>query len=459
MPCASLHAVPPASGRLTRAARSRRARRFAGQRAATSLAATSLAAALIAALLAALLAACARDAARDGAVEGAAERARDAASAAREPLRVGTSFDYAPFSARARERGGGGEDGRDEGFDLDVARAFAASAAGRAVVLVPFRWSDLERDLAAGRFDVAMSGVTVRPERSLVGRFTVPVARTGAVVIARAGAFRDADDALARAATVAVNRGGHLERVTRARFARARVIAVSPNDRVLDELLAGRADAVVSDTLEAPRWLARANGLVALGPFTRDDKAYLVRAERPELARELDAWLLARERDGTLDRLRRHHFGAPARADAELDARASWPRTATVAAALDAAVEERLALMPLVAAAKRATGAPVEDAAREARVLDAGVASVARAARERGIAPPPEATTRAFFRAQIERAKDVQRRALAAAAEGDEAGAAPPDLEDALRPALLRIGDRIAFLLVERAREDARAHD
>ncbi|MCA9509361.1 MAG: hypothetical protein KC560_01565, partial [Myxococcales bacterium] len=65
----------------------------------------------------------------------------------------------------------------------------------------------------------------------------------------------------------------------------------------------------------------------------------------------------------------------------------------------------------------------------------------------------------AFFRAQIERAKDVQRRALAAAAEGDETGAAPPDLEDALRPALLRIGDRIAFLLVERAREDARAHD
>src|SRR5262249_5583706 len=77
-------------------------------------------------------------------------------------LRVGTSGDYEPFSA--------GTTAEAEGLDLDVARAFAAER-GLELEVVRFRWPDLERDLAAGRFDVAMSGVTVRPEGSAAGRF------------------------------------------------------------------------------------------------------------------------------------------------------------------------------------------------------------------------------------------------------------------------------------------------
>jgi cyclohexadienyl dehydratase len=46
---------------------------------------------------------------------------------------------------------------------------------------VPLRWATLDRDFAAGRFDVVMSGVTVRPERSAAGRFSLPVAQSGAV--------------------------------------------------------------------------------------------------------------------------------------------------------------------------------------------------------------------------------------------------------------------------------------
>jgi cyclohexadienyl dehydratase len=346
------------------------------------------------------------------------------------PLVVGTSGDYAPFSYRAP-----GEL-QLRGFDIAVARAFARER-GRELRLVEFGWPELLRDLAAKRFDVAMSGVTVRPDRSLAGRFSVPVARSGAVVLVREPDAAAGIDALDQEGVViAVNRGGHLERVSRARFGRAELRAIERNGDVLAELVEGRARAVVSDTLEAPHWLASASGLVALGPFTRDDKAYLVRPDRPELARELDAWLLARERDGTLATLREAHLGP-----------GDWPRTSTPQAALDAASRERLALMPLVAEAKRLAESPIEDLAREQRVLEAAARSVERAARERGVPPVPEDEVRRFFEARIEAAKRVQRAVLAEPPDPLNQGA---DLEREIRPALIRIGDRIAMLLVER---------
>jgi cyclohexadienyl dehydratase len=352
-------------------------------------------------------------------------------------LRVGTSGDYAPFSLRADAPGSvaGGSLG---GFDVALAEAFARET-GRELVWVAFRWPQLLRDLEADRFDVAMSGITVRPDRSIAGRFTVPVARSGAVVLVAA---TDAARGLAALdhpeVAIAVNRGGHLERTARSRFPTARIRPIERNGDVLTELLEGRVRAVVTDTLEAPHWLARATGLRALAPFTADDKAYLVRADRPDLARALDAWLLAREADGTLARLRATHFG-----------RGDWPRTAATEPALEAARRERLALMPLVAEAKRRNGTPVEDPAREQRVLDAAAAGVEHAAHERGVAPPDPAEVRAYFEQQIADAKRVQREVLA---RPPDPGLEPADLALELRPALLRIGDRIAWLLVERGR-------
>lgn len=358
--------------------------------------------------------------------------AAHAADAGGGTLVVGTSGDYAPFSFTPD-----GEPGGLDGFDLALARAYARDA-GVALDTVRFRWPGLARGLAERRFDVALSGVTVRPERSVYGRFGVAVAESGAVVLARAGAARRLDDLDREGVRVAVNAGGHLERVARARFRAARVEAVRPNDAVPRALAAGEVDAVVTDTLEAPHWEHDLPGVVRLGPFTRDRKAPLWVPEAGERAFALDAWLLAREADGTLARLRQRWLGVPG------------PRTATPLAALVAAVRERLAVMPLVARAKQATRRPVRDAEREARVLEAAQAGAARRAREAGVPALDPARVRVFYRAQIEAAVAVQERVLAArdtAPDGEGF-----DLQLQLRPALLRLGERIAWLLV---RQDA----
>ena len=77
------------------------------------------------------------------------------------------------------------------------------------------------------------------------------------------------------------------------------------------------------------------------------------------------------------------------------------------------------------------------------QVIDAALAATRKAAREAHLTPIPDRTVRSFFELQIAAAKEIQHAALAA-----PPGEAPPaDLDTALRPALVRIGNRIAFLL------------
>jgi cyclohexadienyl dehydratase len=346
------------------------------------------------------------------------------------PLRVGTSGDYAPFSVVSETAPGG-----FDGFDVVLARAFA-EAEGRPLELVRFRWPELETALREGRFDVAMSGVTVRTERSLIGRFSLPVAESGAVALVRdAKRFPDLASLGRGSPRIVVNAGGHLEHVARAQFPKAQVVALATNDDVRRAILEGRADAAVSDTLEAREWRRSAGELLVLGPFSRDRKAPLLRAELSELGAHLDLWLMAREADGTLAELRKTWLGDP-HAEA----------TAAPLAALLAAADERLALMPLVGEAKRRAGLPVADEAQEARVLDAALRAVREAAVQSGRQAPSESSVRSVFQALFATARHLESEISPTPAREPQPN--PPSLDGALRPAISRITPKIAETLV-----------
>ena len=97
-------------------------------------------------------------------------------------------------------------------------------------------------------------------------------------------------------------------------------------------------------------------------------------------------------------------------------------------------VAERLSLMQPVAAWKLANDVAVEDLAREAVVLESATAAAVEAGLD-------AATAGAFFEAQIEAAKDIQRcwigRWQAGAAQPPES---VPDLTTEVRPRLLELG-------------------
>ncbi len=340
--------------------------------------------------------------------------------APRPVLRVATSGDYPPFSSVDAQ-------GMPAGLDVRVAMRLAADL-DREIVFVPLAWPSLESSLAAGGFDVAMSGVTMRADRALRGRYTRPYAVTGALVVIRpADAARwSAVAALDRAEVrVGVNAGGHLERTARGVFRVATIVPIADN-RISEALAAGAVDAVVTDTAELAAWPGERPR--ALPPLTHDHKAYLLPATDAALAVAIDAWLAAREADGWLDAQRLQALGPQAAMD---------PATAG-REAVAAFVRLRLALMPAVAAAKHAAGLPIEDRAQEARVL-------ARV-RDR-VAGDPERAVRVYGEL-IALAKVVQR-------------ATPPQPSDAsldaLRAALGRIDAALGDELARRPCSDAHA--
>jgi cyclohexadienyl dehydratase len=420
--------------------------------------------------------------------------AEEGAAAPTRILRVATSGDYAPFSFPACSASHaingsaphptddsaphaadgsaqGTTDGADlAGFDVEVARRFARER-GYRLEFRRFRWPDLGKELAAGSFDLAMSGVTVRPERSVTGRYSVPVVATQAVALTWKGSGATSLEELDKAGRrIFVNAGGHLEQVAVRTFRRAQVHALADNDAVRMALLDRACDAVVTDNFEQKVWTAGARDVVALGPLSHDRKAYLLPADREELAAELDAWLMAREKDGTLATLRKEAFGEDAAA------------TASPAAAFASAVAERQALMPLVWAAKRKAGKPVEDKAQEATVVEAALATLAATAAKDSQPKPDEAAARAVFEQLLVLGKDVQqaladvdarrrpgvvfdRSGASAEAVGDAGDAAKAaeratpvareapgarvlDLATELRPAIARITGKIARILL-----------
>jgi cyclohexadienyl dehydratase len=383
-----------------------------------------------------LLVACARPATAPSAPSTSPPPAPSVAI--RAPLRAGTSGDYPPLSIW--------RDDRVEGFAPALVGAFA-SAEKLELGWTRFRWPGLAQDLRSGRFDLAADGITVRPERSIGGRFSVPIARGGAVLLLRrrprsGGAPAAAQDPLAQLAAidrpdlhVVVNQGGHLEQVARSLLHAAEIRAIADNDAVRAAFANGEADAVMTNTFEAPRWAAEAPGVEQLGPLTQDVTAIWLRAERGDLADRLDAWLLDEEESGRLGAFRARWLGPGA-----------GPRASSPVSALLAATEERLALMPYVAAAKRRAGNAVEDPAQEERVLVASANAVAKAAAARGEAPPHRDLVDAFFRAQIDAAKIVQQRALAATSSARNL--VPFSLDADLRPAIARISTRMASLVV-----------
>ena len=80
--------------------------------------------------------------------------------AARGTLRVGTTGDYRPMSYKDA-------DGKYEGFDTELAEKLADSLHVK-VEYVPTTWKTLSADTAAGKFDLALCGITRTFDLSLI---------------------------------------------------------------------------------------------------------------------------------------------------------------------------------------------------------------------------------------------------------------------------------------------------
>ncbi len=188
-------------------------------------------------------------------------------------LRVGTTGDYTPFSLLR-------SDGSYQGADIDMAHDLAARL-GVGIEFVPSVWVDLLGDFLADRFDIAMGGVTVTAPRAERAFFSVPTFVDGKRPLCRRG-DRDRFTSIAAinrpGVRVVANPGSANEVFARANFPEAQVTIHHDNASVFLEIVAGRADVMVTDGLEADHQAQLHPELCAAPvpePFTRLEKAYM----------------------------------------------------------------------------------------------------------------------------------------------------------------------------------------
>jgi cyclohexadienyl dehydratase len=204
-------------------------------------------------------------------------------------LRVGTTGDYKPFSFREA-------DGTYGGADIGMAQRLAQKL-GVTVVFVPTVWSALAKDYAAARFDMAGGGITKLPARAALGPFARTVYVDGKRPIVRC-ADRDrytSLDALNRPDVhIVVNPGASNETFARTKLGAAQLTVHGDNVSVFDEIIAGRADAMVTDGIEVDHQSSVHPGVLCPAkvaePFTHDEKAYWLEPDTEFLAL-VNAWL------------------------------------------------------------------------------------------------------------------------------------------------------------------------
>ncbi|MGO4451571.1 transporter substrate-binding domain-containing protein [Phyllobacterium sp. TAF24] len=205
-------------------------------------------------------------------------------------LKVGSTGDYKPFSFKDPTSGA------FSGFDIDQAESLA-SALGVKLEIVPTSWPQMLQDFEAGKFDVAMGGVSITFDRQKKGLFSIPYMREGKTPIARCtdkDKFKTLADIDKPETTVIANPGGTNEKFARASLKQAKIVIFPDNTKIFDEVAAGRADLMMTDASETRYQEKLHSGVLCAihpdEPFNFAEKAYWVQRDIG-LKAFVDQWL------------------------------------------------------------------------------------------------------------------------------------------------------------------------
>lgn len=164
----------------------------------------------------------------------------------RGTLRVGSTGDYKPFSHRDPVNG------QFQGIDIDMAGQLA-KALGVKLEIVGTSWPALMKDFGEDKFDIAMGGVSVNLDRQKKALFSIAYLRDGKTPITRCenqDRFQTLQQIDRPDVKVIVNPGGTNERFARANLKNAHLEVYPDNVTIFDQIVAGKADLMITDAVE-----------------------------------------------------------------------------------------------------------------------------------------------------------------------------------------------------------------
>jgi cyclohexadienyl dehydratase len=219
-------------------------------------------------------------------------------------LRFGIPGDYPPFG-RFDEKSG-----QWTGLDIDEASAMA-KALGVRLVFVQTSWPSLLSDLQAGKFDIAGGGISITLDRQKHAFFSTPILRDGKTPITRCvdvDRFSTLADIDKPGVRVITPLGGTNESFDRSHLSRATIITDTNNQGIFEEVIAGRADVMITDATETS-WQHKPHpelcGVHPEHPFNFVEKAYMMPRDIA-LKQWVDAFLHLQTNTGELDNVLNH---------------------------------------------------------------------------------------------------------------------------------------------------------
>ena len=217
-------------------------------------------------------------------------------------IRVGTAGDYKPMSFLDPETGS------YWGFDTELAEDLAASL-GVGIEYVPTSWPTLTEDTLAGKFDLAICGITITDARKEQALMSEGYLQNGKTVLCRE---EDADqytslEAINRPEVrVMENPGGLNEKFARENLPDATLIIHDVNQEIPGLIASGEADVMITEVMEAGYYVGEDSRLAApliYEPFTDGQLGILMPKGSEDLLEYVNGFLAEEKESGRLDEL------------------------------------------------------------------------------------------------------------------------------------------------------------
>ena len=220
----------------------------------------------------------------------------------RNVLRVGTAGDYQPMSYLDPDTG------KYVGFDAELAEDLA-QALGVELEYVETSWPTLMADTLAGKFDLAICGITITDARKEQALMSEGYFGNGKTVLCRA---EDADKYVSLEAInrpevrVMENPGGLNEKFARENLPDASITIHNVNQEIPGLVATGEADVMITEIMEAGYYVSQDNRLAApliFEPFTHGQLGVMMPKGSEALLAYVNAFLEAEKKAGRIEAL------------------------------------------------------------------------------------------------------------------------------------------------------------
>jgi len=209
-------------------------------------------------------------------------------------LRVGMST-FVPWAMQSKT-------GEWIGFEIDVAKKLAADM-GVEIEFVPTKWEGLIPGLLTGKFDLIIAGMMGTPQRALKINFTSPYDYSVMNIVAHkqvAAGFKTAADFNKPGVTIVCRNGTTAVASVKRFMPQAELRLFSENGPMVQELLNGKAHAMVASSPE-PAQLATKNAETLFfidEELMKEPISMGVRKGDPDTLAYLNNWIVVVQNEG-----------------------------------------------------------------------------------------------------------------------------------------------------------------